>query len=490
MSTPYLLETLKIGLDHPPHPALPLHRQLQRALRQLLLQGQLAPGQALPASRALAKSLGISRDTVEAAYGQLHAEGFIERRTGQGSFVSAQTRALRKPPPPAPAPPATPLHLSQRGQAMLTEGGIRDFSTPRPFMPGVAETRGFPLHVWERMQRQVLREYGHAALLHAPPQGVAALRQAVADYLNLERGAKVSAEHVLILTSAQQAMTLCAQLLLDAGDAIIIEDPAYHGARRTFRAAGLTCIPVPVDKDGLHVEQLHTLPHARAVFLTPSHQYPTGVTLSLKRRLALIEWAAANNAWIIEDDYNSEFHYQGHPTACVQGLDNHGRTLYIGTFSKALFPGLRIGYMVLPPQLLAPMCMARTLLDGHSAPLAQLTLAKFIESGHLGSHIRTMRLLYAQRRDALVQQVQTHLSPWLIPHIPPGGMQLPCFFTRELPEAAIVQAAQQAGLGLLGLGTLYAEPQHHTGLLLGFAAHTPHELAQATRKLASVLQAF
>ncbi|MBL5977713.1 PLP-dependent aminotransferase family protein [Comamonas sp. NyZ500] len=485
------LESVKAWIGDPAHGALPLHVRIQRALRQLILNGALDVGRRLPASRALAQSLGVSRDTVETAYGQLHAEGFIERRTGSGSFVSEQVQRLpgrglmQSPLARVPA-----LRLSQRGAAMFAGGGLRDFLAPRAFAPGVPETRNFPLQTWERLQRQVLKEHGTLALLHSPPQGTEALRQAIAAYVNLERGARATPERVLVLTSSQQALTLCANVLLDAGERIFIEDPVYHGARKAFDAAGLECVPVPLDGDGMQVDLLQTLPAARAVFLTPSHQFPTGTTLALDRRLAAIAWAQQEQAWIIEDDYDSEFHYAGKPTACVQGLDQHERTIYVGTFTKSMFPGLRIGYMVLPTSLVAPMTVARTLLDGHSAAIAQLTLARFIEGGHLGAHVRTMRAVYAERRDVLARLVCEHLGNFLEPRVPAGGMQMPCTLIRDISERAAVDCARRAGIDLLGLTQLHASSQHKAGFLMGFAAHTPHELEVAARKLAQVLQAL
>ena len=491
------LESVKAWIGDPQHAALPLHRRVQRAVRQLILDGVLDVGRPLPPSRALAKSLGVSRDTVESAYGQLHAEGFIERRVGSGSFVSA--RAQRQPagagPRRAGADRPVAPRLSQRGAAMFQSGGLRDFVAPRPFAPGVPETRSFPLQTWERLERQVLKEHGTLALLHSPPQGMEPLRRAIADYVSLERGARATADRVLVLTSSQQALTLCAHVLLDAGERIFIEDPAYHGARRAFEAAGLRCVPVPVDADGLqaaHLLQAAQTPGepARAVFLTPSHQFPTGATLTLDRRLAVIEWARARQGWIIEDDYDSEFHYAGKPTACVQGLDPHERTLYIGTFTKSLFPGLRIGYMVLPPLLVAPMTIARTLLDGHSAPIAQLTLARFIEGGHFGAHIRTLRAVYAERRDVLARLVRQHLADFVQPRVPDGGMQMPCVFIRDIPEREAVESARRAGIDLLGLAGLHASGRHEAGFLMGFAAHAPYEMEIAVKQLAKVLRAL
>lgn len=284
---------------------------------------------------------------------------------------------------------------------------------------------------------------------------------------------------------------LCATVLLDAGDQIFIEDPAYHGARRAFDAAGLECIPIGVDAQGLRVEPLQDAAQsAKAIFLTPSHQFPTGATLALDRRLAIIEWANRHQAWIIEDDYDSEFHYAGKPTACVQGLDGHDRTIYIGTFTKSMFPGLRIGYMLLPPQLVAPMTVARTLQDGHSASITQLTLARFMEGGHFGAHVRTMRGVYAERRDLLEQLVRKHLSDFVEPRVPNGGMQMPCVFTRDIPERAAVDTARRAGIDLLGLTALHASSKHKAGFLMGFAAYAPKEMELAVKKLANVLRAL
>lgn len=491
------LESVKTCLSDPAHSGLPLHARVQRAIRQLILDGALDVGRPLPASRALAQSLGVSRDTVESAYGQLHAEGFIERRVGSGSYVSERMQHLpgRGRPRRTVVERGVGARLSQRGQAMFQGGGVRDFVVPRAFAPGVPETRNFPLQTWERLQRQVLKEYGTHALLHSPPQGMEQLRRAIAAYVNLERGARATPERVLVLTSTQQALTLCAQVLLDAGERIFIEDPVYHGARKAFDAAGLECVPVPLDADGLRVERLLESTQVpgeapKAVFLTPSHQFPTGATLALDRRLAIIEWARQRQGWIIEDDYDSEFHYEGKPTACVQGLDSYERTIYIGTFTKSLFPGLRLAYMVLPSQLLAPMTVARTLLDGHSAPIPQLTLARFIEGGHFGAHIRTMRTVYAERRDVLVRLVRQHLSDFVEARVPGGGMQMPCVFIRDIPERAAVEAARKAGIDVLGLAGLHATKRYKAGFLLGFAAHAPHELDVAVRKLAQVLHAL
>lgn len=484
------LESVKAWLAHPAHATMPLHARIQRAIRQLILDGAIAPGKPLPASRALAMSLGVSRDTVEAGYAQLHAEGFIERRVGSGSFVAEMTgfAAQRRVSPPDAFRGDQAPRLSQRGAAMFRSGGVREMLSPRPFATGVPEIRSFPLPLWERLERQVLKEVGTQALHHGDPQGAEPLRRAIADYVNLERGARATADRVMVLTSSQQALSLCATMLFDPGDPIFIEDPAYYGARKAFEAAGLECLPVRVDGQGIMVEQIMAdPPKAKAVFLTPSHQFPTGATLTLDRRLALIEWAARHQAWIIEDDYDSEFHYAGKPTACVQGLDPHDRTLYIGTFTKSLFPGLRIGYVVLPPQLVKPLTVGRTLLDGHNASVAQLTLARFMEGGHFGAHVRTMRGFYAERLDVLTRLIRKHLSGFVEPQVPIGGLQMPCFLTGDLSEQKVIDAARRVGVELLGLSALHAAGDGRAGFLMGFAAYTPDEIEVGVKKLANAL---
>lgn len=487
------LESVKAWLLHPGHASMPLHARIQRAIRQLIIDGQLERGRPLPASRSLSRSLGVSRDTVEAAYAQLHAEGFIDRRVGRGSFVaqtpdlqSRQQRVRRSTIPSQPLP-----QLSKRGEALDRLGGIAETQTPRPFSPGVPDMRRFPLAIWERLHRQVIREFGADLLGHADPQGIEPLRQAIADYLNLERGARTTAAQVLILTSSQQALSLCAAMLFDPGQRIYIENPVYQGARKAFAAAGLTCVPVPVDKEGLTLAPILSdrLP-GNGVFVTPSHQFPTGATLTLERRLQLIDWAHRHQCFILEDDYDSEFHYAGKPTACLQGLDAYDRTIYIGTFTKSLFPGLRIGYAVLPHPLVKPMTIARTLLDGHNASLAQHTLARFIEGGHLGVHIRSMRRIYADRLEALNHLMAQHLSEFVKPEIPAGGLQMPCILICDLNETSVVAAAARVDIALIGLSSLYAGKTDITGFLFGFAAYTSSELEQAVRKLAIIFQSL
>lgn len=482
------LETVKAALTHPAYAKYPLYLRIQRALRQLILDGMLQANNPLPASRALALSLNVSRDTVENAYSLLHAEGYIERQVGSGSFVAEVPQLQKTKRTIATQPTKQPtIQLSKRGQGMLNNDGVREALTPHPFAPGIPETRLFPLPLWLRLERQVIRDYQFKALQHSDPQGTKELRNAIAHYVNLERGAHATPERILILTSTQQAIALCALNLLDAGDHIFTENPMYQGARKAFEAAGLIPVPIPVDQHGIRVDLLkqHSTP-AKVVSLTPSHQYPTGATLSLERRLELIEWAEQNQAWIIEDDYDSEFHYAGKPTACVQGLDPYQRTIYIGTFTKSLFPSVRIGYMILPAQLVAPMTTARTLQDGHTATMSQLTLSRLIENGHFGAYIRQMRQVYAKRLITLEKLVRTHLKAFLEPRPPLGGMQMPCVLICGLSEKVIIADAKQKGIALTGLSSLYTTTSTQSGFLLGFAAYTEREMELAIHILKNI----
>ena len=488
MTPQFELDTLKIRLAAPELAALDLRVRVQRALRQLILDGVLVPGLRLPATRALAQSLGVSRDTVEMAYAQLRLDGYLRRQTGSGSFVSPTIGAslLGKPATALPPWSAQPAALSARGAHILASGGVADQQSVKAFATGLPETRAFPLDVWERLRRQAAGE--HHVLLHGDPQGAEPLRQAIADYVNLERGARATADQVLVLSSTRQALYLCAQVLADAHGPILMEDPGYFGARKAFEMAQLQVIPVPVDADGLSIAHLRAdRSGANTVYVTPSHQYPTGATLALGRRLALTAWAAERQGWIIEDDYDSQFHYAGLPTACVQGLDKQQRTIYLGTFAKSLYPGLRLGYMVLPPALVKPMTYARSILDGHTPQLDQLTLARFIADGHFAAHVRAMRKVYAVRRDAMAQAVRRHLPHVVTAQLPPGGLQMPCLLHEGRQELDTLRLAAQAGIVLPGLSRLYARPPERGGWLLGFAALTPHEIDSGIVRLARAL---
>ena len=496
MAKTFELDTLKMRMNDAELQRLDLHQRIQRALCALILDGALGPGLRLPATRGLAKSLGVARDTVENAYVQLHRDGYIVRREGSGSYVSetvgtelrgAARRRAKRDQRSAVAQPG--VGLSRRGRMILDSGGVADQQVIKAFATGLPETRTFPTDVWERLQRQVLKDYRAHVLLHGDPQGAEPLRHAIAAYLNLERGAKVLPEQVLVLSSTRQALFLCAQLLADAGKPILMENPGYFGARKAFESAETRIAPIDVDAQGIRLDLLRAdRSGANCVYVTPSHQYPTGVTLSLERRLDLINWAAEHGKWIIEDDYDSEFHYDGVPTACVQGLDLNQRTIYLGTFSKTLYPGLRMGYMALPPDLVDAFARARSIMDGHTPQILQLTLARFMDDGHYNSHVRAMRKLYAGRRQVLLDSLGKHLGGIVQAVRPPGGLQIPCLLERGWCEEKTIRQAEAAGLRLPGLSRLYAGEYKQQGWLLGYASLTAYEIEAAVLQLSNALR--
>lgn len=497
MSKTFELETLRIRMNDGEFQLLDLHQRVQRAMRELILDGALSPGLKLPATRSLAQSLGIARDTVENAYMQLHRDGFIVRQQGSGSYVSVtigtelrgHTRRRVKYQELERRTLAPGVGLSRRGNLIFESEGISDQQAIKAFATGLPETRTFPTDVWERLQRRALKDYRTSVLLHGDPQGAKPLREAISTYLNLERGAKVSAEQILVLSSTRQALFLCAQLLVDAGKPILLENPGYFGAKKAFESAEARITPIDVDEQGIRTDLLRAdRSGATCVYVTPSHQYPTGATMSLERRLDLIHWAAENGRWIIEDDYDSEFHYDGMPTACVQGLDKYARTIYIGTFSKTLYPGLRMGYIALPQELVKAFTHARSIMDGHTPQVLQLTLARFMEDGHYNSHVRTMRKLYASRREVILESIGKHLAGIVTAPRPKGGLQVPCLLKPGWSEQDTIRRAAAAGVVLPGLSRLYAGQHKQSGWLLGYAALTAYEIESAILCLANALR--
>lgn len=510
--------TLPKRISAPELSALDLPDRLHRCILQMVLNGTLPPGYRLPATRALSIHLKMARVTVEQAYARLRADGYLQRHVGKGSFVCEQIDpSLLHETPPLPRrvnnsdksltkafdQQSTSKHfsdasnqntaaLSKRGTLAIAGGASRNGGTEGAFVTGIPDTRTFPTAIWERLQRQAVKEYRNEILLYGDPQGAEPLRRAIAEYLNQKRGTRANPEQILILNCAQQAFTLCAQLLCDVGDTLFVEDPTYRGARRAFEAAGVQVAPIPVDADGLNIDALAKSKIAgKGIYITPSHQYPTGAALVLSRRLELIGWAKAKNAWIIEDDYDSDFHYEGQPTACVHSLDRSDRTIYVGTFSKSLFPGIRLGYMVLPPELVRPMTTARTLMDGHSNYLSQLTLAKFINGGFFATHIRAVRKLYDERRSVIATEIDKQLRGIAHATLPPGGLQLPCFLAEDFPlsESETIDLLRAKGLKLTGLSQFYQNAPAPQGWLLGFASLTPAEIRSGIRKIASTLKA-
>ncbi|WP_288841681.1 PLP-dependent aminotransferase family protein [uncultured Deefgea sp.] len=461
-------------------PDLALYEQLSRTLRKAILAGHLPLGSKVPASRVLAADLAISRSTVELAFSQLEAEGYLHRQVGVGSFV-----AIAAQPKPA-RPRKTAAGLSQRGKMMVEAGTCRDATSPfTAFTAGQPDPAAFPRELWGKMTQQRWKKDGERLMRYGDSQGLPELREAIAGYLAQSRGVVCDAAQILVLTSSQQALQLIAQLLIDPNDSVWLEEPGYLGARNALLSAGAKIIPAPVDHDGLNTELSSTLSPPKLIYTTPSHQYPLGVTMSLPRRMALLEQAAQHNAWIIEDDYDSEFSYEQRPLPALQGLDQQGRVIYIGTFSKVLFPSLRIAYLVLPPDLIPAFVNARAAFDGHTPQLAQAVTADFMHQGHFASHIRQMRVLYRSRRDLLLTALQP-LSGLIQTVNVNGGLQ----FAVEVDhhrEPQWTAAGQAQGLALRSLSQFYLGERKKSGWLLGYASLSNIQINSAVDTLKKCL---
>lgn len=463
--------------------------RLHARLRKAILDGALAPGAALPASRRLAEDADLSRNTVEAVYDQLEAEGFIERRHGSGSFVSSDLPERELAPALAPRQrcdrPAAAT-LSKRGLQMAQPYGGEAAPAGRAFLPSVPALDLFPRQLWARLLARAARAPGPDHLGAGDRAGFRPLREAIAAYVGSTRAVACSPEQVVVVTSTQQAIDLTCRLLTDPGDAVWHEEPGYRAAAAAFLAAGARVVPVPVDGEGLDVAAGLTLaPDARLAYVTPSHQYPTGVAMSLARRLQLLAWAARTGAAIIEDDYDSEFRFHGRPLAALQGLDEAGRVVYVGTFNKLMFPALRLAYLVAPPDLADKVAAARALVDGHTATLPQAALADFIREGHLGSHLRHMRVVYEERRQALVDAV-AGLDGRLVLGPIDGGMHACAYLSPDRDDVAIAEAARRIGIELRPLSRLHLGTPRQ-GFILGFAAARPAEIRAAVERIARLL---
>jgi GntR family transcriptional regulator/MocR family aminotransferase len=391
-----------------------LQAQIYQGIRRAILEGALAPGSQLLSSRALAIDLGVSRTTTLLAYEQLLAEGYLQARRGSGTFV-ASALPDDLPQTVVVLPGAAPKHppLSRRG-AMLADvpAAARRVSGPaRPFRLGIPALDLFPMKRWAHLVARRLRSATMAQLDYTYPAGVPALREAIAERVRRTRGARCTPEQVIVLAGAQRALDFLGTVLLDPGQTVWVEEPGYPGMRAALMSCGARIRTVPVDGDGVVVERLARLaPNARLGYVTPSHQFPTGVPMSLARRLALLRWAAQERAWIVEDDYDSEFRYGTRPIPCLQGLDADGRVIYVGTFSKALFPSLRLGFLIVPADLHERLVHVRRATDLHPPVIDQLVLADFMNEGHFDRHIRRMRGIYSERLEALTAAAERHCA--------------------------------------------------------------------------------
>ena len=469
---------------------VPIFRQIYVELRHAILDGRLRPGQRIPSTRSLAVDLGVSRLPVLSAYEQLVHEGYLAGRTGSGTFVSPSIpdHLLR-------SPAARRLASTKRSGAVPRERPVLNQPSPSnwilplvPFQAGLPALDLFPRAAWARLMARQVRAETAEHMAYADPAGLRGLRVAIAEHLRASRGVRCVADQVLIVPGSQAALRLAASTLLEPNDRVAIEEPGYFGAKRALRAGGAQMVPVPVDADGLQVDALERRgTDIRAVYVTPSHQYPLGMTMSASRRFALLDWAARRQAWIIEDDYDSEFRYVSRPVGALQGMEAHDRVIYLGTFSKSLFPAVRVGYVVVPPTLVTRFLESRFAFDMFPPTLYQRALTEFLRQGHFARHLRRMRSAYLERRDALLRGLALHCDDLALVHNSDAGLHVTVLLREGADDHDVAMRLGRRGIATSSLSKSYLGPARRQGLLLGFGCASPDRLFEATRILGDVL---
>src|SRR3989454_6378045 len=477
--------------------AEPLHQQLYRQIRDELISGSFSDNSSrLPSSRALAAALGISRLTVNLAFEQLHAEGYLRTRIGSGTFVadSLPETFLSPRRPKTQLPTERPPRLSDRVKNIPDHraGKQFDFGIAGPpgvsFVPALAALDEFPIEIWERLRGQVLANKGAHLLQYASSRGDPDLRKAIAAYLCDYRGARCHPGQIIVTAGTQQAMMISAMALVNRGEVAWVEDPGFYQARRAFGFAGAIVVPQPVDREGITITRSSRQRSPKIIYVTPSHQFPLGMTMSLARRTALIDFARTCDAYIFEDDHNSEFRYTGPPLPCLQGLDNVGRVIYSGTMSKILYPSLRLGYILAPEHLVEPMIKIRAVIDQHSPAIDQATLARFLTEGFFLTHIKRMRKLYADRRDFFIEQFNKLLSKYFTLEIPEAGLHFVAWLRRKTDLPFITRVCAEIGIRPSPLSSCFMKAELDPALTFGFAAWSRAQIREGLIKFASALK--
>ena len=476
-----------------------LAQRLYRGLRGAILDGRIAPRSRLPSTRSLAKELGLSRNVVLAAFDELIGEGYVSARVGSGTYVSGSMPDVVAPRPPAsgPAPsPAPVVRLSAQAQRALS---LRSFPVPGTspqgrwlpwdFRYGQSAPEDFPHALWSRLVARRARSLSVRTLWYGRTRGYMPLREAIVSHLRRARGVVASVDRVIIVSGTQQALDLVARLLVDRGERVVIEEPSYLAARQVFLAAGAKLVPVTVDGQGLDVSCLPKSGSVRLAFLTPSHQFPLGSVMPLDRRLELLRWAEASGAHVIEDDYDAEFRYDGSPLPAMQGMDHGGRVIYIGSFSKVMFPSLRIGYLVVPPALVPGVVALKFLSDVHSPTFEQEVLAEFMAEGHFERHLRRAAARNASRRAALLAAFAEHFGDRVEIVGARAGVHVVAWLNdvrpRDLP--ALVERAALGGVGIYPVTPYFLRPPGRAGLLVGYTSLKESEIRGGVRALAGVM---
>ncbi len=468
----------------------PLHQQLYRQIRDELVSGNFSDNSSrLPSSRELA---------VRLAFSKLHAEGYLRSRTGSGTFVASALPetflSARKPGTRAQI--RRPPSISERVRSIPDKRIGKQFDVGADggagvsLFPGTPAVDEFPIDIWERLRAQVLAKKGAHLLRHASNRGDADLRKAIAVYLCDSRAARCHPDRIVIVAGMQQAMVMSAMALLNPGETAWIEDPGCYQARTAFAFAGATVVPRPIDQEGIVIARSPKALLPRIIFVTPSNQFPMGVTMSVERRTALLDFARASDAFILEYDYNKEFRFTGPPLPSLQGLDSSDRVIYAGTMGKILYPSLHLGYIVAPEQLVDSMAKIRSAMDQHSPEIDQATLARFITEGFFLSHVKRMRKLYSERRDFFIEQFNKLLGDRFILQIPEAGLHFVAWLRREADFAGVARVCAEIGIKPSSLSSFCIQAKLKPALVFGFAAWTPAQIRESLMKLAASLKSL
>lgn len=475
----------------------PAYQRLADAIREGILSGRFRPGEKLPPTRTLSSNLSLARNTVLEAYEQLVAEGYLTARHGSGTFVAPDLpdRAFRAP-DSGTRRGNTAARPSQRISAFgrrVLEGEAASYVNQEAarqesvyeFRYGTPSLDEFPIDAWRTLTKRVLDYPPRELLGYGPTEGLPRLRESLARYLQRSRGVRCTAEQVLIVNGSQQALDIASRVILDPGDRVVIEEPGYQGARAVFKSNGAELVPVRCDNEGIVVSEMPS--GARAAYVTPSHQFPLGAVMSASRRLELLAWAERNDAAIIEDDYDSEFRYEGRPLAALQGLDEGERVIYTGTLSKVLLPALRLGYMVAPPRLQPAVTGAKWLTDRHVALLYQAVLALFIDEGHFERHLRRMRKVYERRRAAMLESFATHFGDRAAITGTESGMHVLVQIDHVADADGFIERARERGVGIYSAKPYYAlEAPKGAIFLMGYSSVSEDGIREGIRRLAEI----
>ncbi|MEL6821890.1 MAG: PLP-dependent aminotransferase family protein [Calditrichota bacterium] len=486
-------EIIIAGIELDTGKKAPLYRQVYQQFRKAILDGRFTPGQQLPPSRDLAKYLNISRTTVTMAFEHLMLEGYIRGKQGAGTFINEdiperllfanrETLSERRH-----HPDIMERKVPGKNLAAVLERERDDYNAFAPFKPGVPDLSKFPFRKWGKLLSISANTLSVERFGYGSSAGYKPLRKAIANYLRIARGVKCGAQQVIITSGSQQGISLICRVLLEKGSTVGFEDPGYVDAQNIFRSNNIHTLPIPLDEEGINFKNIPEKPEL--IYVTPSHHYPLGITMSLNRRLELLDYANSIGSWILEDDYDSEYRYNGLPLSALQGLDNSASVIYMGTFSKVMFPGIRLGYLVVPEALIDPFIAARLLADRHSPFFEQSAMEMFLSEGHYGRHVRKMRLLYQKRRDTFYSLVENHLNDYLDLHPTEAGLHTVAWLKQHKNDKLFAEQMLKSGIYTPALSGYTIKYEQKPGLVLGYAAYSGGKIERTILKMKQVLRA-